>query len=80
MRGRLLSLLRAARGISGLHQPSRQNLMPLSPQRLVRFANDIAKGMEYISEKKIVHRDLAARNVLIDHNGKSFSPNPFGIR
>jgi hypothetical protein len=57
MRGRLLSLLRAARGvINGLHSntnPNRQPVMPLSPRRLTGFAHDIARGMEYIAEKRV---------------------------
>ena len=59
MRGRLLSLLRAARGVlNGLHHPpSRQPVMPLSPRRLTGFALDIARGMEYIAEKKVCAND-----------------------
>jgi hypothetical protein len=57
MRGRLLSLLRAAKGTmngiaSSLHH-NRTPIMPLSPRRLTGFAHDIARGMEYIAEKKV---------------------------
>lgn len=57
MRGRLLSLLRAARGAktnSGQQINSDNiNLAPISPRRLAGFAHDIARGMEYISERKV---------------------------
>lgn len=38
----------------------------LTTQRLLKFAKDIASGMEYLVSKQIVHRDLAARNILVD--------------
>ncbi|XP_017107727.2 uncharacterized protein Tie [Drosophila bipectinata] len=72
MRGRLLSLLRAARSATNIlpaSVPGGRSLTPLSPRTLAGFALDIACGMEYIASRRIVHRDLAARNVLLDHNG-----------
>ena len=41
----------------------------LSSRLLIRWAFDIAKGMEYLSSKRIMHGDLAARNILLSNGG-----------
>lgn len=38
----------------------------LNPPVLRGFACQVAEGMGYLEERRIVHRDLAARNVLVD--------------
>lgn len=34
-------------------------------QQFIKFALDIARGMEHLEAKEIIHRDLAARNILL---------------
>lgn len=56
MRGRLLSLLRAARSAVNIlpaSVPGGRSSTPLSPRTLGGFALDIACGMEYIAEKRV---------------------------
>eukprot|EP00731_Ephydatia_muelleri_P006930 Em0003g1178a len=36
-----------------------------APRTLLRYSQQVALGMQYLSNKSFVHRDLAARNVLV---------------
>lgn len=38
----------------------------IGSQKLLNWSKQIAKGMAYLEERRLVHRDLAARNVLIN--------------
>ena len=37
-------------------------------RRFLKFATEIAAGMEHLEAKRITHRDLAARNILLSAN------------
>ncbi|KAJ0266748.1 hypothetical protein HA466_0006930 [Hirschfeldia incana] len=48
-----------------LHKPENRSL-PL--KKLIEFALDIGRGMEYIHSRHVIHRDLKPENVLIDED------------
>ncbi|GIL93113.1 hypothetical protein Vretifemale_20566 [Volvox reticuliferus] len=44
----------------------REGLLKLSA--IMKLARDVARGMDYLHQRKIIHRDLKAANLLMDEN------------
>ncbi|KAK3546894.1 hypothetical protein QTP86_003767 [Hemibagrus guttatus] len=63
--GQNLQLVTQLSTQGSLLQHLRQNTNNLDPQRLLNWCVQIAKGMYYLEEHRMVHRNLAARNVLL---------------
>ena len=79
-RGSLRDYLRKSRGIMK-PQPDNLDLEVeiLTPNDILTFAWQIARGMDYLSRMKLVHRDLAARNILLSSIGKICKISDFGL-
>ncbi|XP_024125415.1 receptor tyrosine-protein kinase erbB-3 [Oryzias melastigma] len=66
--GESLQLITQLSTQGSLLEHIRNNKNKLSPQRLLNWCVQIAKGMNYLEDNKMVHRNLAARNVLLNNN------------
>ncbi|KAK7878770.1 hypothetical protein WMY93_030930 [Mugilogobius chulae] len=66
--GASLQLVSQLSSQGSLLEHVRKHRNKLTPQRLLNWCVQIAKGMYYLEENRMVHRNLAARNVLLRNN------------
>lgn len=51
----------------------------IDSKKLLNWSTQIARGMSYLEEKRLVHRDLAARNVLVNSCTNKIKIADFGL-
>ena len=74
--GNLRDHLRRRRLLRGLnnedgqgHEEQIEGSLPISLREMLSYAWQVARGMQFLSDRRCVHRDLAARNVLVAKDG-----------
>ncbi|GMR51314.1 hypothetical protein PMAYCL1PPCAC_21509, partial [Pristionchus mayeri] len=60
-----LQLVTLLRPLGNLREFLQKHRGKLSGKELLQYSYQIASGMKYLSDQRVVHRDLAARNVLV---------------
>merc|ERR1719341_2669279 len=82
--GNLRDYLRKRRGVLGSSTDQlddnidSRELRPVTLKEMLRFAYQVARGMEFLATRRCVHRDLAARNILVAR-GKNAKVADFGL-
>lgn len=77
MAGRMM-LITQLMPLGSLLEYVKVNKSKIGSQKLLNWSTQIAKGMAYLEERRLVHRDLAARNVLVQ-NHSTVKITDFGL-